>query len=149
LRQVPQELRIRVDDAVYFEVGSASGPEETLGRKTQYLRNLADQQRGVSPGVDGQEWRMGEGGQGSAQGGGSFSIKLPDGVGIEAILANGLDMTDTGGARVVFRPNGTCDEFNVILFRPESNERRQLWLEIITGFTEIESDSSKFRDPNQ
>jgi hypothetical protein len=152
LRQTPHELRIRVEDGIYFEVGAARGVGDSdsgLGSKEQYIRNLADQQnRGFSPNVEGRDWRMG-GRSSSSGGGGSFSVKLPDGVVIEAILANGFDMTETGGATAIFRPNGTCDELNMILFRPESNERRQLWLEIITGFTEIETNPDKFKDHNQ
>jgi type II secretory pathway pseudopilin PulG len=154
LRQTPQELRIRVDDGIYFEVGPArvagDGWNGELSRREQYLKNLGERQdRGFSPNVEGKEWRMGEQPTGGGQGGGSFSVKLPDGVAIEAILANGLDVTDTGSAVVVFRPNGTCGELNFVLFRPESNERRQIWLEIVTGFTDLESDPAKFRDPNQ
>jgi prepilin-type N-terminal cleavage/methylation domain-containing protein len=154
LRQSPQELRIRVDDGTYFEVSPArltgDGWNGELSRRERYLRSLAEgQDRGFSPNVEGNEWRMQNRPSSGGQGGGNFSVKLPDGVGIEAILANGLDVTETGSATVVFRPNGTCDELNLVLFRPESNERRQIWLEIVTGYTDIESDPSKFRDHNQ
>ena len=154
LRQSPQELRIRVDDGIYFEVSPArlagDGWNGELSRRERYLKSLAEgQDRGFSPNVEGNEWRMQDRPSSGGKGGGNFSVKLPDGVAIEAILANGLDVTDTGSASVVFRPNGTCGELNMVLFRPESNERRQIWLEIVTGYTDIESDSSKFRDQNQ
>lgn len=154
LRQSPQELQIRWGDGIYFEVSPArptgDGWNGELSRRERYLKNLADgQERGFSPDVAGNEWRMQDRPPGGAQGGGNSSIRLPDGVQIEAILANGLDVTEVGSAAIVFRPNGTCGELNFVLFRPESNERRQIWLEIVTGYTDIESDPSKFRDQNQ
>jgi prepilin-type N-terminal cleavage/methylation domain-containing protein len=113
-------------------------------------------QRLESPDVAGNEWRMedrpapGAGGGGVARGGRvemrhKYPVKLPDGVGIEAILANGLDATDLEMAVVRFYANGTSDEFNVILTHPESGESRQVWLEITTGLADFETDKSKFR----
>jgi prepilin-type N-terminal cleavage/methylation domain-containing protein len=153
LRQTPQELRIRPGGGV-FEVGPATregaGQEGNLNRREQYLRNLAEQQRGAySPDVQGGEWRMESGSRGGGKNGNSFSITLPQGVFIEAILANGLDMTETESASVIFRPNSTCDELSLVLSRPESNEQRQIWLEVITALTDLETDPLKFRDMNQ
>jgi hypothetical protein len=74
-----------------------------------------------------------------------YPAKLPDGVGVEAILANGMDATELERAEVRFYADGTCDEFNVILNYPETGERRQIWLEITTGLPDIETDSTKFR----
>ena len=152
LRQTPQELRITPDGT--FQVGPAAregaGQEGNLSRREQYLRNLAEQQgRAYSPDVEGKEWRMESGSPKYGKNGNSFSIKLPDGVFIEAILANGLDMTETEFASVIFRPNGTCDELSLVLSRPESNEQRQIWLEVITALTDLETDPLKFRDMNQ
>jgi len=114
-------------------------------------------QRLESLDVAGNEWRMedrpapGAGGGGGVARGGrvemrhKYPVKLPDGVGIEAILANGLDATDLEMAVVRFYANGTSDEFNVILTHPESGESRQVWLEITTGLADFETDRSKFR----
>jgi hypothetical protein len=74
-----------------------------------------------------------------------YPVKLPEGVGIEAILANGLDATELESAVVRFYANGTSDEFNVVLMHPESGQRRQVWLEITTGLADIETDPTKFR----
>ena len=100
----------------------------------------------------GEEWRMEDRPMPSGKGmsGGrvemrhKYPAKLPDGVGIKAILANGIDATDLERAEVRFYADGTCDEFNVILDHPESGERRQVWLEITTGLTDIETDPNKF-----
>ncbi len=104
--------------------------------------------------VAGNEWRMedrpaatsgGPGGGGRVEMKLKYPAKLPDGVGIEAILANGVDATELERAEVRFYPDGTCDEFNVILTHPESGERRQVWLEITTSLADIETDHTKFK----
>ena len=153
LRQTPQELRIRPGDGV-FEVSSAAhegaGQEGNLSRREQYLRNFAEQQgRAFSPDVEGKEWRMESGSRQGGKDGNSFSITLPEGVVIEAILANGLDMTETELASVIFRPNSTCDELSLVLYRAASDEHRQIWLEVTTALTDLETDPLKFRDMNQ
>jgi hypothetical protein len=71
--------------------------------------------------------------------------KLPEGVGIEAILANGEDVTELDMARVQFRANGTCDELQMVLTYPANNERRQVWLDVVTAVLDFESDPSKFK----
>ena len=137
LQQSPQELRIRPHEGV-LEVGAAPAHSDGLGNPLS------------SPDVGGNEWRAVDnrapGPQPAlAAKAGSFHSKLPDGVVIEAILATGEDATDSEVARVRFYPNGTSDEMNLVLFRPETNERRQLWLEIVTGLADIETDPTKFR----
>lgn len=108
--------------------------------------------RGGSPDVAGNEWRMADrnSGGGTARGGRvemrhKYPAKLPEGVGIEAILANGLDATEAESAEVRFYANGTCDEFNVVLAEPSSGQKRLVWLEITTGIPDFETDQSKFR----
>ena len=110
--------------------------------------------RAESLDVAGNEWRMADrpssGGGGGARGGRvemrqKYPVKLPEGVGIEAILANGLDATELEMAEVRFYANGTSDEFNVVLRHPESGEYRQVWLEITTGLPDFETDRAKFR----
>lgn len=109
--------------------------------------------RAISPDVAGNEWRAPESSSRAVgpSGGGrvemklKYPAKLPDGVGVEAILANGMDATELEKAEVRFYADGTCDEFNVILTFPETGERRQIWLEITTGLPDIETDSAKFR----
>lgn len=108
--------------------------------------------RAGSPDVAGNEWRapeqssgvVGPGGGGRVEMKLKYPAKLPEGVGVEAILANGMDATELEKAEVRFYPDGTCDEFNVILIYPETGERRQVWLEITTSLADIETDPAKF-----
>ena len=107
--------------------------------------------------VAGNEWRMedrpavGARSGGVARGGRvemkhKYPVKLPDGVVIEALSANGLaDAMHLEMVEVRFYADGTSDEFNVILTHPESGESRQIWLEITTGLADFETDKSKFR----
>ena len=134
LKHTTAVLTIRSDGSI--EVGEGGGS----GRG-----------RSESPDVEGNEWRMPERPSGAAVVGAGrvemklkYPAKLPEGVGIEAILANGLDATEAEQAVVRFYADGTCDEFNVILNYPEKGERRQVWLEITTGLADIETDSTKF-----
>ncbi len=109
-----------------------------------------------SPDVAGNEWRMADRPASSGGGGGGgvsgrvemrhkYPVKLPSGVGIEAILANGMDATEAERAEVRFYADGTSDEFNLILTEPATGENRQVWLEITTGLPDIETDRTKFR----
>jgi prepilin-type N-terminal cleavage/methylation domain-containing protein len=137
LQQTPQELRIRPHEGV-FEVGVASTP-------------MAEEpHRLASTDLAGNEWRMDDHRPSAPParakaGGGSFSARLPEGVIVEGLGVNGEDWTEDEVARVCFRPNGTSDEMSVVLYRAESNERRNIWLEVVTAMPELETDPSKFR----
>jgi prepilin-type N-terminal cleavage/methylation domain-containing protein len=132
LQQTTTELRIRPGDGV-FEVGTSSSGTSSM-RDTTF-----------SPDVSGNEWRMEKRSTSSSQGGGGFSAKLPVGIHIEGLgLANDEDWTEEELARVRFYANGTSDEMSVVLLSDE-NERRNIWLEIVTGLPQIESDPQRFR----
>jgi prepilin-type N-terminal cleavage/methylation domain-containing protein len=99
--------------------------------------------------VAGNEWRMQESG-GGRKGGGTemkqkYPAKFPDGVQVEGLGLNGLDWTEDEVAHVRFYLNGTSDEMTLVLYRPETNERRNVWLEVVTGLAEIEVDPKKFK----
>ncbi len=136
LRHSTATLTISADGSIDVREGGTSRQKDRMES-----HNLA-----------GEEWRMADrpvsGGKGMSGGRvemrHKYPAKLPDGVGIKAILANGIDATDLESAEVRFYADGTCDEFNVILDHPESGERRQVWLEITTGLTDIETDPTKF-----
>jgi prepilin-type N-terminal cleavage/methylation domain-containing protein len=136
LQQTTQELRIRPGDGV-FEVGASSGGA------------VARMDRLESKNLAGEEWRMMNEPMAPAapakSGGGSFSAKLPEGVVVEGLGVNGEDWTEDAAATVRFYPNGTCDEMSVVLYRAETNERRNVWLEVITGLADIETDPAKFK----
>jgi type II secretory pathway pseudopilin PulG len=82
---------------------------------------------------------------GPASGSSSFSAKLGDSIIIEGLGVNGEDWTEDAEARVRFRPNGTCDEMSIVLCS-DKGERRNIWLEAVTGLAEVEVDIFKFRD---
>jgi prepilin-type N-terminal cleavage/methylation domain-containing protein len=138
LRQTTQELRIHPHDGV-FEVGASTAPSLETGQLS-------------SPDINGGEWRMVDNrpppsaapaAPSTPQG--SFRVQLPQGVIVEGLGVNGDDWTDDEVARVQFRKNGTCDEMSVVLYRAETNERRNVWLEVVTGLANIESDPLKFK----
>jgi prepilin-type N-terminal cleavage/methylation domain-containing protein len=135
LQQTTAELRIRPGDGV-FEVSATSSSPTTSGGGSDMF----------SPDVSGQDWRMpsrssgGRGGEGSK----GFTATLPTGIRIEGLGVNGEDWTEDEVAVVRFRANGTCDAMSVVLISDE-NERRNIWLEVVTGLPEVESDPQKFR----
>lgn len=136
LKQATATLVVSSDGTLNVQEGAGSG-----GRG-----------RAESLDVAGNEWRMADRSpeSGKARGGrvemrNKYPAKLPDGVGIEAILANGLDATEAESAEIRFYANGTCDEFNVVIAEPSSGEKRQVWLEITTGLPDFETDQVKFR----
>ena len=97
-----------------------------------------------SPDVHGDNWRMPERNASKSGGGSAFSVRLPDNVHIKGLGVNGEDWTDDPVARVRFRSNGTCDEMSIVLI-DDHNEARNIWLEVVTGLPELESDESKFK----
>jgi prepilin-type N-terminal cleavage/methylation domain-containing protein len=130
LQQTTAELRIRPADGT-FEFGAAAGHDQT---------------RAFSPDVSGDDWRMAERhSSGGASGVRSSAVKLPDGVVIEGLGVNGEDWTEDAVAVVRFYRDGTSDEMSVVLYRPESGERRNVFLEVVTGLPDVESDERKFR----
>lgn len=83
--------------------------------------------------------------QGGAVGGGNggsgqFSAQLAEGVGVELIGVNFQDMREAAEARVSFYPNGTCDEFTVVLAAPGTPQRRQITLDVVTGLAVVKNE---------
>jgi hypothetical protein len=75
----------------------------------------------------------------------SFSAKLSDKVAVELIEVNFQDQMEFEEARVRFHPNGTSDEFKMLLYRPDTGERRLITVEVVTGLVDVESDPNKMR----
>jgi type II secretory pathway pseudopilin PulG len=73
-----------------------------------------------------------------------FSVSLSPSIIIEGLGVNGEDWTEDQEARVRFYPNGTCDAMSIVLLS-DKGERRNIWLEVVTGFAELEVDPFKFR----
>ena len=97
-----------------------------------------------SPDVRGNNWRTPERSAQKDAGGSGFSSRLPDTVHVEGLGVNGEDWTEDASARVRFYSNGTCDEMSLVLI-DEHNERRNIWLEVVTALPELESDPLKFK----
>jgi prepilin-type N-terminal cleavage/methylation domain-containing protein len=127
LQQTTTELVIRPGDGV-FEVGRSGS-----GKSPGYLQH----ERTISE--DAYRPAVKAGGRG-----GGFSVKLPAGIVIEGLGVNGEDWTEDAVARVRFYSNGTSDEMSVVLLS-DQNERRNLWLEVVTGLPELETDPHKFK----
>ncbi len=77
-------------------------------------------------------------------GGGAFSVKLSDRIVIEGMGINGEDYTEDEVGRVRFYPNGTSDEFSIVLLS-DRGERRNITLEVVTALADTESDPNKFK----
>jgi prepilin-type N-terminal cleavage/methylation domain-containing protein len=105
--------------------------------------------RSLSPDVSGNEWRMPErsGGKSSApkvEFKRQYPANLPQSIEIEGLGVNGEDWTEDEEARVRFYADGTSDAMSIVL-RSDENERRNIWLEVVTGLPEVETDPQRFR----
>jgi prepilin-type N-terminal cleavage/methylation domain-containing protein len=98
-----------------------------------------------SPSVSGEDWRMPERRAGPSAGNApiNFSAKIPDSVAFELMEVNFQDAMEYEQVRVRFYPNGTSDEFKCLLFRPATNERRLITVEVVTGLADLETDPQK------
>lgn len=92
--------------------------------------------------VAGEDWRMPERGASSSSDGGSFSAKLSDRIQIKLIDVNFVDFTEAEMAPVTFFPNGTSDEFTIVLAN-DQGEWRKISLEVVTGLADVETDMQK------
>ncbi len=72
-----------------------------------------------------------------------FTGHIHEEINIELLAVNFADVLQQEEARVRFRPNGTSDEFTIVL-KSSENEYRKISLEIITGLSSMEVDPSKF-----
>ena len=147
LRQTTTELVIRPREGT-FEVSMSGGSGERGGGIESVDGSRVHMQ---SKNVAGEDWRMADRktGQGGSGGGGRserdpFKGRLPKGIQIEGLGVNGEDWTEDEVAKVRFYSNGTCDEMSIVLIS-DTNERRNIWLEVVTGYAEIESDPQKFK----
>ena len=70
---------------------------------------------------------------------GKFSATIPDNVGIEMLNVNfGEELREAEQASVNFYPNGTSDEFTIVLSSNEQ-EAQKISLEVVTGLVNVES----------
>jgi prepilin-type N-terminal cleavage/methylation domain-containing protein len=66
----------------------------------------------------------------------AFSAQIPDNVAFRLIDVNFQDQMEQPESRVRFFPNGTSDEFTVVLFSEEGE--RKISLDVITGLADVE-----------
>jgi len=136
LKQTATELVIRPGDGSFEVTGASSGSAEagmTINSSSEYAPIDAPAANRPAPAAGKIELKL------------KYPAKLPDGVVVEGLGLSGEDWTEDPVARVRFYPNGTSDEMSIVLYEPETNERRNIWLEVITGFPELETDPSKFK----
>ena len=72
-----------------------------------------------------------------------FSARLNEDVAVTLLYVNLKDQMGAEETRVHFYPNGTSDEFTIIL--QFGNELRKISLEVVTALVNVESDPNKFR----
>jgi prepilin-type N-terminal cleavage/methylation domain-containing protein len=104
--------------------------------------------RSLSPDVSGNEWRMPERSSGKSTTKVEFKrpypASLPQSIEIEGLGVNGEDWTEDEEAHVRFYADGTSDAMSMVL-KSDENERRNIWLEVVTGLPEVETDPQRFR----
>ena len=66
-----------------------------------------------------------------------FSANIHEDVGIQFIDVNHEDQMQYNHTRVRFYPNGTCDEFTVILYWVVEGKRKMIQLNPITGLADV------------
>ncbi len=134
LDHTPMELRIRPGDRI-LSVAPAAG-EGPLRAAQGFDEN--------SPESVAHQFgdRMGDHSAPASPSG--FSVTLSPSFLLEGVFVNGEDWTEDTEARVRFYPNGTSDELSIVL-RSDKGERRNIWLEVVTGLPELEVDPLKFR----
>ena len=77
-------------------------------------------------------------------GGGDFSARIAEEVFIEELAVNFIPYKDAEEARVRFFPNGTSDEFTVIL-NYRGTQLRKISLDVITGLADVDTDPKRWR----
>ena len=104
-----------------FSVGTAAGPPRQTTTSDLSMEHLYQTSRTAS--------------------GYQFSDKIV----IEGVGINGLDYTEDERVEVHFYPKGTSDQFSIVLLNIDNNDRRNVWLDSVTGYADFEVDPQKFR----
>jgi hypothetical protein len=61
------------------------------------------------------------------------------------IDVNFVEHKELETARVRFHPNGTCDEFTLIVQDPEHDQWRKITLEVVTALADVTTDPQKWK----
>jgi prepilin-type N-terminal cleavage/methylation domain-containing protein len=75
----------------------------------------------------------------------SGSYQVSDKITFEGVGINGLDYTDDERVEIRFYPKGTSDELSIVLLNTQNGERRNVWLDAVTGYADFEVDPQRFR----
>lgn len=73
----------------------------------------------------------------------SQPVVIPPNVQIELLGVNFVELQTAEEAKVRFFPNGTSDEFTIVL-HSDRNEWRKISLETVTALADVETDPRKF-----
>jgi len=126
LRGSPVELVIRAEGGQLTVVpthddntGQTAASEEALGQSAEPSTDKAASQSPV------------------------FSARLNENVAVTLLYVNLKDQMEAEESRVHFYPNGTSDEFTIIL--QFGNEMRKISLEVVTALVNVESNPNKFK----
>jgi hypothetical protein len=68
---------------------------------------------------------------------GKFSATFPANIGIEILGVNFVELQEAEQAQVQFYPNGTSDEFTIVLVSDE-DKAKKISLEVVTGLAVVE-----------
>ena len=66
-----------------------------------------------------------------------LSGQFPDQIRIDMLDVNFRECKDDDEARVRFYPNGTCDEFTIILHSLDTGDSRKITLELVTSVADV------------
>jgi prepilin-type N-terminal cleavage/methylation domain-containing protein len=109
LQGLPMQLVIRADDGALVVQPLGGDPDDVFGES--------------------------KGDEGHSSGS-LFEGHLGDDVGIELLYVNFQDQMEFPETRVRFFPNGTCDEFTMILFSDKG--QRKISLDVVTALADVE-----------
>jgi len=70
--------------------------------------------------------------------GGKINATLPESISIEILGVNFVELQEAEEARVHFYPNGTADEFTIVLKSNAEDKATKISLEVVTALTDVE-----------
>lgn len=118
IKGVPSELRFNVHDRT-FSISTLAVPAQTLNPASGFATTPPD----ITPAESVKS---------------PLTKRIPEELNIEMLSVNFLEKKDEDEARVRFYPNGTCDEFTIVLQWPEKQLYRKITLDIITSLPDVE-----------
>ncbi len=116
------------------------------GQMTEVLFNVKERQLQVSGGsASATESGAAVAAVGTVSSGSGLSAHIPDDIQIDMVDLNLMEYKDSQMVVPIrFFPNGTCDEFTLIL-HGDKGQYRKISLEYTTGLADVESDYTKFK----